>query len=167
MSLQRYATVPVQVLFLVATLITLGCSSATYIKASVPDNPIERVAQEAQHKWSVEQVNDTTLQLSDSWPIYSVLALGYGASYANVSYDPSGSELSVQYYFKAHPLMTLWIPTSIDAEPGFYGAALKPIMNMQINEIMKWSGATITSRRAGSRSDTFPVKAGKPPTPDK
>lgn len=138
-----------------------GCSSsATYIKATVSDNPLDRVAQQARENWSVERVDGNTLQLSDAWPLYSLGALGYGASHANLSYDPAGSELNIQYYFKAFPIMSLWIPFSIDAEPGMFGAALKPIMNDQITDIMRWSDGSITSRRAGSQSEQFPPHGG-------
>jgi len=78
--------------FLIASLVTVGCSSsATYIKAAVPDNPLDRVAQQAHENWSVERVDANTLELSDAWPLYSLGALGYGASHANLSYDPAGS----------------------------------------------------------------------------
>lgn len=166
MHRHSHASAPFQLFLLVLTLVALGCS-ASYIRARVPDNPLQRVAQQAQEDWSVEQVNENSLQLRDSWPIYSVLALGYGASQANLFYDLSGSELSVQYYFEGFPLMTLWIPISIDAEPGFFGLALKPIMNRQIDDILRWSGATITSRRSGPISEAFPQKGNKPLPPDK
>ena len=134
-----------------------GCSSsATYIKATVPDNPLDRVTRQSQEHWSIDRVDANMLKLSDAWPGYSFGALGYGASYANLFFDPATSEMNVQYYFRAFPIMTLWIPFSIDAEPGAFGMALKPTMNDQINEIIKWSGATITSRRAGDRSEPFP-----------
>jgi hypothetical protein len=146
-----------QLCFLSVSLFMVGCSSsASYIKASVPDNPVDQVAQQAMENWSVERVDVNTLELRDAWPIYSFGALGYGASHANLYYDPASSELNVRYYFKAFPLMTLWIPFSIDAEPGLLGAALKPTMNDQINDIMRWSGGSIISRRAGERSESFP-----------
>jgi hypothetical protein len=66
---------------LVALLLaTFGCSSATYIRAKVTDNPLDRVAQQAQEDWSVTRVDANTLQLSDAWPIHSYLALGYSTS---------------------------------------------------------------------------------------
>ena len=144
-------------MLLMLALVLTGCSSsATYIRAAVPNHPLDRVAQQAQESWSVERVDANRLELSDAWPTYSVGALGYGASHANLFYDPAGSELHVQYYFKAYPIMTLWIPFSIDAEPGAFGAVLKPTMNDQIKDIMRWSSGTITSRRAGERSEAFP-----------
>lgn len=125
-------------------------------RATVPEHPLDRVAQQAQENWSVDRVDANRMELSDAWPTYSFGALGYGASHANLFYDPAGSELHVQYYFKAYPMMTLWIPFSIDAEPGAFGAALKPTMNDQINDILKWSDGTITLRRTGERSESFP-----------
>jgi hypothetical protein len=156
MDLRRHTSVPFWSFLLFFTLAAFGCSGASYIKATVPDNPIQRVAQQAQQEWSVERVDENTLHLRDSWPIHSIFALGYSASYANLFYDPSVPELNIQYYFKSYQPVTLWIPFSLDAEPGFAGGALKPIMNQQIDDILRWSGATITSRRAGSRSEAFP-----------
>lgn len=155
---------------LLVGLFTVGCSSsATYIKATVPNHPLDRIAQQSQEQWSIERVDANTLHLSDAWTAYSFGALGYGASYANLYFDPMASELNVQYYFRAFPIMTLWIPFSIDAESGAFGAALKPTMNDQINEIIKWSGGTIISRRAGERSEPFPPQStgkvsGLPPS---
>lgn len=65
-----------RIVLVVLLLGTFGCSSATYIRAKVTDNPLERVVQQAQEDWSVTRVDANTLQLSDAWPIHSVLALG-------------------------------------------------------------------------------------------
>jgi hypothetical protein len=144
-------------LFLLSvTLATVGCTGATYIKATVNSNPLDRVAQQAKEDWSVERVDENTLHLRDAWPIHSVFAIGYSASYANLIYDATASELNLQYFFKSYQTGLLFIPFSIDAEPGFVGGALKGIMNRQIEDILRWSGATISLRRSGSTSDTFP-----------
>lgn len=145
--------------FLVALLLgTFGCSSATYIRAKVMENPLDRVAQQAQEDWSVDRVDQNTLHLSDAWPFHSLGALGYSASHANLVYEPNEPALHVQYYFQSNQLLMLFIPMTLDAEPGFAGGALKPIMNRQINDILGWSGATVQSRRAGHKSDPFPPK---------
>ncbi|NKE72160.1 hypothetical protein [Candidatus Manganitrophus noduliformans] len=159
MSLRRQVSAPFWFFLLFFTLAAFGCSGASYIKASVPDNPLQRVAQQAEPEWSVERVDENTLHLRDSWPIHSIFALGYSASYAHLFYDPSVSELNIQYYFKSYQPITLWVvPFSLDAEPGFAGGALKPTMNQQIDDILRWSGATVTSRRGGSTSEPFPPK---------
>ena len=144
---------------------TVGCTSVTYIQAKVADNPLDRVAQQAREDWSVERVDANTLHLSDAWPLHSIGALGYSASHANLFYDTSGSVLNIQYYFQSNQLLMLWVPFSLDAEPGFAGGALKPTMNGQINDILRWSGALVISRRAGDKSDPFPPKgaASSPP----
>jgi hypothetical protein len=154
--LRCHALIALRWVFLSMTLATVGCSGATYIRAAVPDNPIEKVAQLANADWSVERVDPNTLRLRNSWPIHSVLSLGYSATYANLFYNAPASELDLQYYFKSYQLPLLFIPFSIDAEPGFTGAALKPTMNEQIEKILRWSGATVKSRRAGSTSEPFP-----------
>lgn len=38
----------------VLMLVLSGCSTATYIRADVVDNPLDRVARQAQEEWSVE-----------------------------------------------------------------------------------------------------------------
>lgn len=144
-------------------LAAVGCSSATYITASVKTNPLDHVAQQAQENWSVERVNANTLHLSDAWPIHSVTSLGYSASYANLCYDENSSVLNVQYYFQSNQLLMLFIPMTLNAEPSLGGAALKPIMNGQIDDILRWSGASVISRRAGENSEVFPpLKANIP-----
>ncbi len=151
-------------LMLIVLLIgTFGCSSATYIRAKVTENPLDRVAQQAQGDWTVQRRNANTLELSDAWPIHSVLSLGYSASYANLAYNAADSVLDIQYYFQSNQLGLLFIPFSLDAEPGFVGGALKPIMNDQIKDILRWSEASVLSRRAGDKSETFPPKNGVSP----
>jgi len=154
-----------RLILVVLLLGTFGCSTATYIRATVTDNPLDRVAQQAQDNWSVERVDANTLHLSDAWPIHSILSLGYSASHAHLNYDPAGSELNIQYFFQSNQLGLLFTPIYLDAEPGFAGAALKPIMSGQLNDIMQWSGASVVSRRAGDKSDPFPPKgvASSPP----
>lgn len=147
-------------LILTALLLgTFGCSSATYIRASVTDNPLDRVAQQAQEDWSVERIDANTLHLSDAWPLHSIGALGYSASHANLVYEPTEPALHLQYYFQSNQLLMLFIPMTLDAEPGFAGGALKPIMNGQINDILRWGGASVKSRRAGNKSEAFPPKS--------
>lgn len=145
-----------RIMLIVLLLGTFGCSSATYIRAKVVDNPLERVAQQAQEDWSVTRVDANTLQLSDAWPIHSIGALGYSASHANLFYDASASALNIQYFFQSNQLSMLFVPFYLDAEPGFAGGALKPIMNGQIDDILRWSGASVISRRAGEKSEPFP-----------
>lgn len=146
-------------ILIVLLLGMFGCSSATYIRATVTDNPLDRVAQQAQEDWTVERVDANTLHIRDVWPIHSLLSLGYSASHANFSYEALSSSLNIQYYFQSNQLMMLMIPFSLDAEPGFTGGALKPIMNGQIEDILRWSGASVISRRAGERSEPFPPKS--------
>lgn len=157
MKLPRFSVIYtlLRILPLILVIGTFGCSSASYIQAKVTDNPLERVAQQAQKDWSVERVDDNTLHLSDAWPIHSVFSLGYSASHAKLHYVASDSALNIQYYFQSNQLFTLFIPIYLDAEPGFVGGALKPIMNHQINDILKWSGASMVSRRSGHQSDSF------------
>ena len=145
---------------------TFGCSSATYIRATVADNPLDRVAQQAKEDWTVERVDANTLHLSDAWPIHSIFSIGRSVSEANLFYDISGSVLNIQYYFQSNQLGLLFIPIYLDAEPGFAGGALKPIMNGQIDDILRWSGASVISRRAGEQSEPFPQNGNAAPPPN-
>lgn len=143
-------------MLVVLVLATFGCSSATYIRANVTENPLDRVAQQAQEDWTVERVDANTLHLTDAWPIHSILSLGRSVSKANLSYDGQNSALDIQYYFQSNQLGLLFIPIYLNAEPGFTGGALKPIMNSQVSDILRWSGASVQSRRAGEQSEPFP-----------
>ncbi len=150
-----FALVLTRLLSLAFVLTTYGCS-ATYIQAKVTDNPLDRVEQKAQDDWTIRRLNQNTLEISDAWPFHSIGSFGYSASHANLVYDETASVLNIQYYFQTNPLLTLWIPTTLDAEPGLWGALLKPIMNDQIRQILRWSGASVISRRSGDKSDRFP-----------
>lgn len=97
------------------------------------------------------------MQLTNTWTLHSIGALGYSASHANLSYDGS-SELNIQYYLQSNQLMTLWMPMVLHAEPGMWGAALKSSMNDQINDILRWSNASVVSRRAGDKAEPFPPR---------
>ena len=92
----------IRVSLIILLIGTWGCSSATYLRASVADNPLDRVAQQAQKDWSVERVDTNTLHLSNAWPLHSIAALGYSASHANLVYLPSQSELNLQYFFQSN-----------------------------------------------------------------
>ena len=157
-----------QMLLLVLLLGTFGCvsSTATYIQAKVTHNPLDRVAQQAQDDWSVERVDANTLHLSDAWPLASIGGLGYSASHANLFYDEATSVLNIQYYKRSQHLASLWKPSYLHAEPGFVGMVLKPIMNGQITDILRWSDASVISRRAGDISEPFPPKASTSPVPN-
>lgn len=146
----------IRLVHLVVLLGMVGCSTATYIRASVTENPLEQVAQQAQKEWSVERVDANTLEISDAWPLHSLLSIGYTQSHADLIYDPSASVLNIRYYVQSNQLLLLFIPFYLDAEPGFVGGGLKPTMNAQINKILGWSGAITQTRRAGAQSDKFP-----------
>jgi hypothetical protein len=74
--------------------------------------------------------------------------------------------LNAQYYFQSNQLPLLFFPFYLDAEPGFAGGALKPIMNGQIDDILLWRGASVISRRAGQQSEPFPPMENASPPPN-
>ena len=155
-----------KLLLLALLLGTFGCSSATYIQAKVADNPLDRVAQQAQENWSVERVDANTLHLSDFWPIHSCYVFGYSASHANLFYATSDSVLHIQYYLQVNQLLLLFIPIYLNAEASGVGAeflgfesTLRLIMNDQIYNILQWSGARVLSRRDVNESEQFPPKS--------
>src|SRR5262245_15638419 len=148
-------------LLLIFLLGAFGCeSSATYIRANVADNPLDRVAQQAQEDWTVERVDANTLRLSDVWPIHSFISLSYSASHANLFYTASDSVLNIQYYLQWTPVLNApFSRTSYrHAEPSILGGATKSTMNAQINDILRWSGASVISRCAGEITEPFPKK---------
>lgn len=73
-------------------------------------HPLDRVEQKAQEDWSIDRVDTNTLHLSKFWPGYSISALGYAASLADLVYDHADSVLYVPYYFKIISPFYLFIP---------------------------------------------------------
>ena len=147
-----------RILVLSFVLNTMGCS-ASYIRATVKDNPLDVVASEAQTDWSVDRLDRNTLRLTQSHVLASILMLGYCASHATLFYDATTSELKMQYYLQGNYLMTLWMPARTDAElrPGPSG--LKSALNHEIDDILRWSEASVTERRLGKKSEPFPPAA--------
>ena len=133
------------ILILFFLLNTMGCSASS-IRATVKDNPLNVVANKAQSDWSVDWIDPYTLRLTQSHVLASILMLGYCASHATLFYDTSASELKMQYYLQGNYLMSLWMPVRTDAElrPGPSG--LKSALNQEIDDILRWSGATVTER---------------------
>ena len=147
-----------RILVLFFLLNTIGCS-ASYIRAIVNDNPLDLVASAAQTDWSVDRIDDYTLRLSRSHVLASMLMLGYCASHATLFYDASASELKIQYYLQGNYLMTPWMPARTDAELGPEPNKLKAALNHEIDDILRWSGASVTERRLVKKSEPFPPTA--------
>jgi hypothetical protein len=144
-----------RILVLFFLLVTMGCS-ASYIRATVKDNPLNVVASKAQTDWSVDWVDHYTLRLTKSHVPASILMFGYCASHATLFYDASASELKMEYYLQGNYLMTLWMPARSDAELGPEPSALKLALNHEIDDILRWSGASVTERRIVKKSEPFP-----------
>lgn len=141
---------------------TVGCSSATHIRATAKYNPLDRVEQKAQEDWSIDRVDTNTLDLSKFWPGYSISALGYAASLADLVYDHADSVLYVPYYFKIISPFYLFIPTTHDADHRRseykYSWSLSRRMNDELDDTLRWSGASVISGRGGKLSETFPQR---------
>jgi hypothetical protein len=154
-------------------LTTVGCS-ATYIQATVKDNPLDRVEQKAQEYWSIDRVDANTLSLRKAWVGYGLSQLGYSASHANLVYDPTDGVLYLQYYVRTYSPIYLFIPFTMDAELGGIDEHEmrrmrkrwnpKPSMNEEINNILVWSGAYMESRLADWIS-RFPARRPIPSQP--
>lgn len=154
-----------RMLLLVLLVGTFGCSGrATYISAMVTDNPLDRVAQQAKEAWSVERVDANTLHLSKVGPFCSVLILGYCSNHAKLFYATSYSVLHIQSYHQKRSLYALFIPLHFDDVPTDFGGPLFPnlgwipqlILSYQIDDILKWSRASVITRRTGDWSESFP-----------
>ena len=148
-----------RILVLFFLLNTMGCSTASYIRATVKDNPLDVVASEAQTDWSVDWIDHYTLRLTQSHVLSSILLFGYCASHATLFYDASASELKMQYYLQGNYLMTLWMPYTSDAELRPVPSRLKLDLNHEIDDILRWSGASVTERRVVKKSEPFPPTA--------
>jgi hypothetical protein len=147
-----------RILVLFFLLNTMGCS-ASYLRATVKDNPLDVVASEAETDWSVDWIDQHTLRLTKSHVLASILMFGYCASHATLFYDASASELKMQYYLQGNYLMTLWMPARTDAELGPEPSELKLALNHEIDDILRWSGASVTERRVVKKSEPFPLTA--------
>jgi hypothetical protein len=62
----------------------------------------------------------------------------------------------MQYYLQGNYLMTLWMPARTDAEVGPEPSALKLALNHEIDDILRWSRASVAERRVVKKSEPFP-----------
>lgn len=149
---------------LFAVIVALNACAATYVKTPVSVNPLKKVAEMAAKKsdsYAVHWVDENNLELRDSWPVHSVLAIGYSAFHANLHYG--GQNLEAQFYLQSNGLITLFIPTYISAqEEGRYGRIIKPYLQSQVAEILDWAGVPNADRRGGSTFETFPRPTSSP-----
>jgi len=148
---------------------TFGCSRATYIQATVTDNPLDRVEQQAQEEdWSIERVNSDTLHLSNAWIFSSIVNLGYSVSHAHLVYDQAYSVLYIQYYLRTFSLFTLFIPTTIDMDYRRHRLSYHSRrMDKEIDDILRWSEISVAWKRRVKRSDIFPPARPLPLPPQK
>lgn len=158
---------------LIFLLGTVGCSSATYIQAKVTENPIDRVVDQSGEMWSKKRIDSNTLELSQPWPtsgfgrVLIFWDLESNVTHANLSYDAAASVLNIQYYFEGRQLLMLFIPFTVDAEPAVVvGRWIKPAMNAHIQDILRWSDASVLSRRGGDKSEQFPPHTTSPSPPN-
>ncbi len=122
-----------------------GCSSVTHFRGQVPENPLQKVAEQAAPEFSATWVDDKTLRLKDLWPIHSILSIGYTRFYADLQY--ASGELEGDFYLQSNQLGVLFITMRIDTGPGLSGAMLKPLMRKQMEKVLNYAG---TSTAGGS-----------------
>jgi hypothetical protein len=137
-------------------VLAVGCA-ATYATGRVAGNPLPEVARKAADKgdsYAVTWIDDNTLRLRDTWPTHSIFSLGWTAFIAELYY--ADQTLDGRFYLRSNQIGLLFIPTYLDAEPGFVGGALKPYMRKQMKEILDWAGVDTPSRRSGSVDEPFP-----------
>jgi len=120
----------------------VGCS-VTRIISKVDQNPLKQVAEKASRHYTVKWDGENKLRLRDAWFWHSVLALGYSAFYADLTY--TDKQLDSKFYLKSRQLFLL-IPMYLDTSPGLVGAALKPAMRTQMHEILDWAGVAKSER---------------------
>lgn len=125
------------ILGVVAALALGGCSTTTFLTDSEATS-LERVAERASAAgWSIGEHTDTTLRISETWPWYSAASIGYAAFHADIVRTPPRVEFRL--YLQANGLGTLWFPTRIDADDGFYGLALKPAIRRSAHQVLDWA----------------------------
>ena len=116
-----------------------GCS-ITHFSVPMSSNPLEQVATQAAEEYNVSWVDETTLTLTETWPLHSIFSIGYTAFHANLHY--SAGQLEGDFYLQSNQVGFLFIPIYIDTGPGFFGLALKPTMRGQMDQILGFAGTS-------------------------
>ncbi len=136
-SMRRAAArMPCCVAVLVLVASACGCS-VTHFRAPVSSNPLPDVATKAEGEYAVEWEGEDTLKLRDTWPVHSIFVLGWTAFHADLHYDTG--ELSGSFYLRSLQFPIYFLPFYIDTQTGLFGAALKPYMRKQRDQILRWA----------------------------
>lgn len=157
-----------RMLLLVLLVGTFGCGggTATYIQAKVTDNPLDRVAQQAQEDWSLDRVDANTLHLSQVEPLESVIAIGYCAFHAKLFYAESDSVLHIQYYLQKNTFYhNLFLSILDTTHSDFEQHQPLSIANRKIYDILRWSKASVITRYGGPWYEPFPWPLQRLPGP--
>ena len=130
-------------------LASTGCS-ATYIIADVGEHPLQHVANMAVDDYSVFWIDDDTLHLRHTYPLYSILQVGWTTFHANLHYW--NGRLYCQFYTRQLGAVAI-IPLYQGTEGMWlYGKE-------QMDEILEWAEAQPVERFDGSYINPPP----KPP----
>lgn len=118
-------------------VIATACST-TEFKVPMEASPLAKIAEQAATAdgWSVVEQTETTLRLSEPWPVHSVFSLGYTAFHADLRYD--APNLWSTLYLQTNGLFTLYFSQKIDCDDGMYGGMLKPRMREAARRVLDW-----------------------------
>ena len=131
--------------------LALSACAATYTRARVDQNPLPRLAKELSKKYTTRLVGDNHLEVRDTWVGHSILCLGWSTCHTNLDYH--NGTLYAETYGRTIQPGFLFIPVTIDAGPGFFGALVRPWVEEQRKEVLTASRASIVEEtHSGWRS---------------
>lgn len=125
---------------LLSFLFVCGCA-VSKIHSPMASNPLKKIAADASRTYTVRWIDDNTLEITDPWPIASVLSLGYAEFHADLRYEDN--ILEGDYYLQSNNLFFLFLPVWTDAQLGLFGLQYKPFLRYQTNEVLGYAGSSM------------------------
>ena len=133
------------VLLLMAAMMLGGCSTSQ-LTSKVDSNPLPAIEKAAEGEYRIYRLDDSTIELVDTWPVHSVFVLGYSAFHAKLHYDEPAGELRSVFFLKSYQAPIWMFPCYFDLKDSFMAGALKPTMQTQARDILRWGNVEYQRR---------------------
>jgi len=112
-------------------------------------NPLPRIAEVAAREgYAVHAPSEDHLELRDTWVVHSFFNLGWSTFHGNLDYRDG--RVFGEFYLRSVGLGTLFLPQCLNLGPGPFGVLIKPSLNEQKDEILRWGEVPAASTSHGS-----------------
>jgi len=126
-----------KILVFAGILVLTGCATS-HLKSRVESNPIPAIEAAAAEKYRIYHIDENNTELVNAWFWHSLITLGYSSYHARLSFNDG--VLKSKFYLRSAQAPTWMFPYYVDLRDSIWGAGIKPIMQDDAREILRWGG---------------------------